>query len=104
MVDGHGVDAASGSLVHAGFAAAMTIGRFGGSSFLDRFGRTTVVRASAVSGALGLILVIFSDNVVPAGAAMLVVLAFVASAVFLAPAVGTRRRSATVPQSESGVS
>ncbi|MET9245253.1 MFS transporter [Nonomuraea sp. NPDC003709] len=153
MVDGHGLDATSGSLVYAGFAAAMTIGRFGGSFFLDRFGRTTVIRASAVSGALGLILVIFTDNAVLAGAAvlfwglgaslgfpvalsaagetgpnatarvslvatigyvaflvgppglgflgdhwglrtaMLVVLAFVASAVFLAPAVDTRRRS-----------
>ncbi|MGW6505718.1 MFS transporter [Nonomuraea angiospora] len=156
MVDGHGLDAASGSLVYAGFAAAMTIGRFSGSFFLDRFGRTAVIRASAVSGALGLVLVIFSDNAVLAGAAvlfwglgaalgfpvalsaagetgpnetarvslvatigyvaflvgppglgflgdhwglraaMLVVLAFVASAVFLAPAVDTRRRTATV--------
>jgi fucose permease len=154
MVDGHGLDAASGSLVFTGFAAAMTIGRFGGTFFLDRFGRTTVVRASAVSGALGLILVIFSDNAVLAGAAvlfwglgaslgfpvalsaagesgpdqtarvslvavigyvaflvgppglgflgeqwglrsaMLVVLGFVASVTFLAPAVDTRRRSA----------
>ncbi|MDX3110098.1 MFS transporter [Nonomuraea angiospora] len=156
MVDGHGLDAASGSLVYAGFAAAMTIGRFSGSFFLDRFGRTAVIRASAVSGALGLVLVIFSDNAVLAGAAvlfwglgaalgfpvalsaagetgpnetarvslvatigyvaflvgppglgflgdhwglraaMLVVLAFVASAVLLAPAVDTRRRTATV--------
>ncbi|MFI7229714.1 MFS transporter [Nonomuraea angiospora] len=156
MVDGHGLDAASGSLVYAGFAAAMTIGRFSGSFFLDRFGRTAVIRASAVSGALGLVLVIFSDNAVLAGAAvlfwglgaalgfpvalsaagetgpnetarvslvatigyiaflvgppglgflgdhwglraaMLVVLAFVASAVLLAPAVDTRRRAATV--------
>ncbi|MEV4015951.1 MFS transporter [Nonomuraea angiospora] len=160
MVDGHGLDAASGSLVYAGFAAAMTIGRFSGSFFLDRFGRTTVIRASAVSGALGLILVIFSDNAVLAGAAvlfwglgaslgfpvalsaagetgpnetarvslvatigyvaflvgppglgflgdhwglrtaMLAVLAFVASAVFLAPAVDTRRRSAAVHHDE----
>ncbi|MFI7697871.1 MFS transporter [Nonomuraea sp. NPDC049480] len=155
MVDGHGLDAVSGSLVFTGFAAAMTIGRFSGTFFLDRFGRTTVVRASAVSGAAGLILVIFSDNAVLAGAAvlfwglgaslgfpvalsaagesgpeqtarvslvavigyiaflvgppglgflgehwglrpaMLVVLAFVASVAFLAPAVDTRRRSAT---------
>lgn len=155
MVDGHGLDAASGSLVYTGFAAAMTIGRFSGTFLLDRFGRTPVVRASAVSGALGLILVIFSDNAVLAGAAvlfwglgaslafpvalsaagetgpeqtarvslvatigyvaflvgppglgflgehwglrsaMLVVLALVVSVVFLAPAVDTRRRSAT---------
>lgn len=153
MVDGHDLDAALGSLVYAGFAAAMTLGRFTGSFFLEHFGRTSVVRASAVSGALGLLLVIFSDNVVLAGAAvlfwglgaslgfpialsaagdsgpeetarislvatigyvaflvgppclgflgdhfglrsaMLVVLLFVGSAVFLAPAVDTHRRS-----------
>ncbi|MEU6723731.1 MFS transporter [Nonomuraea wenchangensis] len=153
MVDGHGLGTAAGSLVYAGFAAAMTAGRFGGAYFLGRFGRTAVIRASAVSGALGLLLVIFSDSALLAGAAvllwglgaalgfpvalsaagesgpdetarvslvavigyvaflvgppglgflgehwglrtaMLVVLAFVVSAVFLAPAVDTRRRS-----------
>ncbi|GAB2957056.1 MFS transporter [Nonomuraea fastidiosa] len=71
MVDGHGVDAASGSLVYTAFAAAMTLGRFGGTYALDRFGRTLVVRASAVSGAIGLLLVIFSDSAVLAGAAVL---------------------------------
>ncbi|SEB57943.1 MFS transporter [Streptomyces melanosporofaciens] len=71
MVDGHDLDSALGSLVYAGFAAAMTLGRFTGSFFLEHFGRTSVVRASAVSGALGLLLVIFSDNVVLAGAAVL---------------------------------
>ncbi|MEW9550139.1 MFS transporter [Nonomuraea sp. NPDC050783] len=154
MVDGHGVDATAGSLVYTGFAAAMTLGRFGGAYFLDRFGRTAVMRASALSGAAGLLIVIFSDNVVLAGAAvllwglgaslgfpvalsaagetgpdetarvsmvatigyvaflvgppglgflgdhwglraaMLVVLAFVVCAVFLAPAVETRRSAA----------
>jgi fucose permease len=63
MVDGHGLDAAVGSLVFVGFAAAMTLGRFCGTFFLVRFGRATVLRASALSGALGLVLVIFSDNV-----------------------------------------
>ncbi|MFF2731462.1 MFS transporter [Streptomyces sp. NPDC058008] len=151
MVDGHGVDPALGSAVYAGFAAAMTIGRFGGGFFIDRFGRAPVVRASALSAALGLTLVIFADSPVLAGAAvlfwglgaslgfpvalsaagdsgpdpaarvslvamigyiaflvgppglgflgdhyglrsaMIVVLAFVAAAVFLAPAIGTRR-------------
>lgn len=71
MVDGHGMDATAGSLVYAGFAAAMTLGRFGGTYFLDRFGRTVVVRASALSGALGLLVVIVSDNAVMAGAAVL---------------------------------
>lgn len=71
MVDGHGMDATAGSLVYAGFAAAMTLGRFAGTFFLDRFGRTAVVRASALSGALGLLIVIVSDNAVLAGAAVL---------------------------------
>ncbi|MFG2426328.1 MFS transporter [Streptomyces sp. NPDC048590] len=151
MVDGHGVDPALGSTVYAGFAAAMTVGRFCGSFLIDRFGRAPVVRASAISAALGLTLVIFADSAVLAGAAvclwglgaslgfpvalsaagdsgpdsaarvslvamigyvaflvgppslgflgdhyglrpaMLVVLAFVAVAVFLAPAIGGRR-------------
>ncbi|MCX5258921.1 MFS transporter [Streptomyces canus] len=71
MVDGHGLDAAMGSLVYVGFAAAMTLGRFSGTYFLGRFGRAAVVRASAVSGAVGLLLVIFSDNAVVAATAVL---------------------------------
>ncbi|MFJ8826691.1 MFS transporter [Streptomyces sp. NPDC102467] len=71
MVDGHGLDATVGSLVYVGFAAAMTLGRFSGTFFLDRFGRTVVVRASAISGAVGLLLVIFSDNAVLAATAVL---------------------------------
>ncbi|MFE5259150.1 MFS transporter [Streptomyces coelicoflavus] len=71
MVDGHGLDAAAGSLVYVGFAAAMTLGRFSGTFFLGRHSRATVVRASAVSGAVGLCLVIFSDHAVVAAAAVL---------------------------------
>ncbi|MBW8801855.1 MAG: MFS transporter [Streptomyces sp.] len=71
MVDGHGLDAAMGSLVYVGFAAAMTLGRFSGSYFLGRFGRAAVVRASAVSGAVGLLLVIFSDSAAVAATAVL---------------------------------
>ncbi|MEU8703798.1 MFS transporter [Streptomyces sp. NPDC048565] len=71
MVDGHGVDPALGSAVYAGFAAAMTLGRFGGGFFIDRFGRAPVVRASALSASLGLALVIFADSPVLAGAAVL---------------------------------
>ncbi|WP_405473574.1 MFS transporter [Streptomyces canus] len=71
MVDGHGLDAAMGSLVYVGFAAAMTLGRFSGTYFLGRFGRAAVVRASAVSGAVGLLLVIFSDNAAVAATAVL---------------------------------
>ncbi|WP_075741973.1 MFS transporter [Actinoalloteichus sp. GBA129-24] len=70
MVDGHGFDAASGSLVFAGFAASMTIGRFSGGFFLSRFGRVAVVRTSAVFGVIGLALVIFAGNPVLAGLAV----------------------------------
>ncbi|MFI9169743.1 MFS transporter [Streptomyces lincolnensis] len=71
MVDGHGLDPTMGSLVFVGFAAAMTLGRFSGGFFLSRFGRAAVVRASAVSGAVGLLLVIFSDNAAVAATAVL---------------------------------
>ncbi|MBU2670378.1 MFS transporter [Actinoplanes bogorensis] len=71
MVDGHGLDAALGSLVYVAFSAAMTIGRFGGGWFLTRFGRATVLGASAVIGGVGLVLVVFVDNAFVAGAAVL---------------------------------
>ncbi|WP_045747789.1 MFS transporter [Actinoplanes rectilineatus] len=71
MVDGHGFDPAWGSAVYAVFAAAMTIGRFGGNWFLDRFGRAAVLGASAVIGGVGLALVIAVDSQVVAAVAVL---------------------------------
>ncbi|BEL03277.1 MFS transporter [Actinoplanes sichuanensis] len=71
MVDGHGVDPALGSAVYVVFAAAMTIGRFTGDVFLKRYGRATVLAASAVIGAIGVALVVFVDNQMVAGAAVL---------------------------------
>ncbi|MBB4692211.1 MFS transporter [Paractinoplanes abujensis] len=71
MVDGHGLDAALGSAVYTAFAAAMTIGRFGGGWFLTRFGRPAVLGASALIGGAGLLLVIVVDNQFVAGAAVL---------------------------------
>ncbi|WP_159796507.1 MFS transporter [Puerhibacterium puerhi] len=72
MVDGHGFDAALGSAVYALFAAAMTLGRFVGGTFVDRFGRVAVLCVSALVGAAGLALVIFVDHQwVAAGAALL---------------------------------
>jgi len=69
MVDGHGFDAALGSAVYAVFAAAMTVGRFVGGRFVDRFGRAAALCGSALVGAAGLALVIFVDNQAVAGAA-----------------------------------
>ena len=61
MVDGHGFSPTSGSLIYAGFTLGMTIGRFTGGWFIDRYSRVAVVRASAMMGALGIALIIFVD-------------------------------------------
>ena len=60
MVDGHGVDNATGALVFGIFVTAMTIGRVGGVFLLDKFGRVPVLRVSAVLAGLGLLVVIFA--------------------------------------------
>ncbi|WP_097868476.1 MFS transporter [Streptomyces sp. rh34] len=70
MVDGHGTSATAGSLTFMLFAVAMTTGRFTGGPLLVRYGPATVVRASALVAAVGVTLVIFSDNAVLAGAAV----------------------------------
>ena len=46
MVDGHGFSPTSGSLIYAGFTLGMTVGRFTGGWFIDRYSRVAVVRAS----------------------------------------------------------
>ena len=71
MVDGHGFSATLGSGVYAIFAATMTIGRFSGGWFVDRFGQAAVLGASAVIGAVGLALVAFVDNPVIAAASVI---------------------------------
>ncbi|MFX5085070.1 hypothetical protein ABTC40_20730, partial [Acinetobacter baumannii] len=37
MVDGHGFSPTSGSLIYAGFTLGMTLGRFTGGWFIDRY-------------------------------------------------------------------
>lgn len=71
MVDGHGVDPALGSAVYTGFATAMTIGRFAGGFLINRFGRSLVVRASAICATLGIAVVVFADSAALATAAVL---------------------------------
>ncbi len=53
MVDGHGFSPTSGSLIYAGFTLGMTVGRFTGGWFIDRYSRVAVVRASALMGGVG---------------------------------------------------
>jgi len=62
MVDGYGVDNATGAILFGVFVTAMTVGRLAGVAVLDRFGRVPVLRGSAVLAILGLVLVIFSPT------------------------------------------
>lgn len=72
MVDGHGFDAAWGSGVFAVFAASMTLGRFTGGRFVNRYGQTAVLIASALVGSVGIAGVVFFDHGgVAAGAVVL---------------------------------
>ncbi|MRE51999.1 MFS transporter, partial [Escherichia coli] len=61
MVDGHGFSPTSGSLIYAGFTLGMTVGRFTGGWFIDRYSRVAVVRASALLGGLGIAMIVFVD-------------------------------------------
>lgn len=62
MVEGHGVDKATGAVVFGVFVTAMTVGRRGGVRLLDRYGRVPVLRASAVLAIVGLLIVIYVPN------------------------------------------
>jgi len=67
MVDGHGYSATASSMVYAGFTAVMTIGRFAGSYFIERYGRDRVLRACVGFAVAGLTGVIFFNHPVFAG-------------------------------------
>ncbi|MBN8866798.1 MAG: MFS transporter [Solirubrobacterales bacterium] len=67
MVDGFDLPESSGALVFAGFAATMTIGRFGGRALLMKFGRVAVLRGGAILAMVGVSAVIFADSPVLAG-------------------------------------
>jgi fucose permease len=71
MVDGFGLAPAIGSGFFVAFSAAMTVGRFTGSFFLDRFGRAAVLCAGAIVSGIGIALVVAVDNAVVAGVAAL---------------------------------
>lgn len=71
MVDGHGFSPTSGSLIYASFTLGMTVGRFTGGWFIDRYSRVAVVRASALMGALGIGLIIFVDSAWVAGVSVI---------------------------------
>ncbi|SUX28515.1 Inner membrane protein ybjJ [Cedecea davisae] len=71
MVDGHGFSPTSGSLIYVGFTLGMTVGRFTGGWFIDRYSRVIVVRACAIMGVLGIGMIIFVDSAFLAGVSVI---------------------------------
>lgn len=67
IVDGYDKTPAAGSLMFSLFVATMTISRAVGDILLDRFGRVAILRVSAISAGVGLLIVIFSGNYYAAG-------------------------------------
>ncbi|SFS09886.1 Predicted arabinose efflux permease, MFS family [Agrococcus baldri] len=61
MVDGHGFSNEGGAFMLALFLTAMTGGRLLGVKLLERFGRVPVLRVTAATAAIGLLLVIFAE-------------------------------------------
>ncbi|MBD2846294.1 MFS transporter [Paenibacillus sp. IB182496] len=62
MVDGYGVEAATGSLVYGFFVGAMLVARLAGGYMLDRFGRVAVLRGCAALSVAGLLVFIFGSG------------------------------------------
>ncbi|NIY47181.1 MFS transporter [Cedecea colo] len=71
MVDGHGFSPTSGSLIYVGFTLGMTVGRFTGGWFIDRYSRVAVVRACALMGILGIGMIVFVDSAFLAGVSVI---------------------------------
>jgi MFS family permease len=65
-IDGYAATAALGSLAYGVFVISMTIGRWYGTPILDRFSRVPVLRASAASALIGLLIVVFGPNLMTA--------------------------------------
>lgn len=72
ITTGHDAPEVTGSLVFTGFALAMLVGRSAGTPLVTRFGRAPVVRACAVVGTVGVLLVVTAPTpvVTAAGAAV----------------------------------
>ncbi|GAA3697848.1 MFS transporter [Microlunatus aurantiacus] len=65
-VDGYGVSETVGAALFGIFVVTMTVGRLFGVLLIDRFGRVTTLRASALVAAVGLIITIFGPSAVTA--------------------------------------
>ena len=63
MVDGYGTTEAVGAIGFGVFVAAMTVARTVGGAALERYGRVATLRATAVLGLAGLLLVLLGGSV-----------------------------------------
>jgi MFS family permease len=64
LVDGHDVAAWMGVAGFALFVSAMTVGRFFGTSLLDRFGRAATLWGTMALAAVGVLLLVYGDSAV----------------------------------------
>lgn len=62
MVDGYQFSNAQGTLIYMLFTLGVTVSRLGGHWLLQRFTRLTLMRASALLGCLGLLVVVFAQH------------------------------------------
>lgn len=70
MVDGYAFSNAQGTLIYMLFTLGVTVARFSGQHLLQHFTRRQLMRASAVLGGLGLLVVIFAQSHWLGGAAV----------------------------------
>jgi fucose permease len=62
FVDGHGVSEATGAAVFGVFVGAMTVGRFVGTTALDRWGRTPVLFGTIGLAAVGAVVAVLAGS------------------------------------------
>lgn len=62
LVDGHDASHAVGVAGFAVFVAAMTAGRFAGTTLIDRFGRVAMLWGTMATAGLGVVLIVFGSH------------------------------------------
>ena len=72
IIDGHDAPHWVGVAGFAGFVTAMSAGRLGGTTLLDRFGRVPVLRATALAAIVGVLLVVLGQHPVLVGVGIVV--------------------------------
>lgn len=71
IVDTHKVPEQFGTLIYIVFALTMTVGRVLGTRFLQNFSVSKVMRFSSILGAVGILILVFSNNIYITGFAVI---------------------------------